>query len=683
MSDSNTKPWYRRSTMSLGLLFGLVILTLMLLSTGGLAEGPAVNVTSPLESHHTNVATMVVNGTTEANIAVRVLVDGSGGQAWNNSTSQPDGTFEIWVDLQEGYQNVTVQAEDAGGNTTNVTRTVVLDVTKPDLSINPEYLNRTWIPWSEELAAFASTEDEIVINGTASDDSGYLETYGFNGVKKFIFPSGWWPPSIFERVVLAQGYNTINVTVWDMAGNSAEANVTVFCDSLPPPVELEAPAGFSILNYSVIRVVGSTDPNTTVIVRVNANAGSREVTLTSDPDGTFEMEIELFQGFQELSVTVIDELGNRNTTSIDIVSDTVPSIFDILHPPEDPFLTNMTYIEVYIWMRYEDGADVFINGEQVANSGAVKHRVDLVEGENPIEVLSRDHVGNEYRRTVNVVRDTVRPELVVTSDNPYLTSTFSITLEGTVSGASTVRVEYKGRLSYAEVVSAPPDPLEWREELQLEAFDEAPTISIWTVDEAGNRADVTVAVIVDLEGPSISFHNLPEATNLTRVTIRGTTDEDVETVTVNGIPHQVHEGAFSVDVELVEGMNTLVVSVSDRAGNEVYSRISINLDMVVPQLTLTYPKTVDGEVFKLRGTTDDDVVRVWVDDEVHMVENGTFEVEVDLDGDGPHDYLITVEDAAGNRASETIQVEGGEVPGFGVFAALLAVLLAGMKRGRN
>ncbi len=666
----------RDSYLSLGLLLATLILALIAFSTASLAEGPVLEVESPTEDHYTNNDTLVVNGTTEANVTVRVLVEWTGGQEWNNSTSGPDGRFEIWVDLVDGPQHVTVQADDGTGNTTNVTRVVVRDVIPPEISIKPEYLNATRVPWNETMDAYFAVRDEIVLNGTASDDTGRFGVYSINGVVKYIFPGGWWPPWIFERIGLRQGTNTITVGLSDRAGNWAEASVAVFCDSLPPPLTIEAPNDNAKVNRSVITVAGSTDPGMTVRVMTVASAGKKTLNTTAGPDGVFSVEVQLFEGIQTIAITVSDDVGNENTTTLNVISDTRPSLFEIHHPPTDPFLTNMTFIEIVVRMLIEDFADVFINGEQVANKGLIAHRVELDEGGNLIEVMSIDHVWNVFRRTVNVTRDTVPPDLVVTSDNPYYSSNLVVALGGTVVGASMVEAEYKGRSTQAQLVQSPLDLLHWDVDVQLEAFDEEPVIEVWAEDSAGNKAKVTVNVVVDLEGPSLSFLDLPEATNMTPVSIQGSTDADVLTVTVNGVAHDVDEGAFSVDVQLVEGTNTLVISVRDRAGNEVYNTVNITLDTVVPGLSLEYPREVDAETFRLRGTTDDDVVWLWVDEDRYPVENGTFEVKVDLGGHGLHEFRVTVEDAAGNRASETIQVEGGEVPGFGAIVALVAVALS-------
>ncbi len=654
-------------------------MTIVVLSIGVSAsadEGPDLNVTAPPPDWHTRNSTVRVVGVTEPGINVSVRVHNGQDQLWNNSTSLPDGSFDVQVDLFPGRQNVTVQAEDAVGNTTNVTRRVVVDVTAPELRVRLEHLNGTWVPWSKELEGYAVRVKTVVVNGTYQDDfsSYYDVTLRISGVRRYIYI---WP-QIYERLDLYQGFNTIVVDVTDEAGNRAQEVFHVYCDSEPPPVHIHTPAHNTLTRNITMWITGETDPVTAILIELDPAQGSRTYTLMSGEDGLFEALVELFEGAQLVHVTAVDLVGNANTTLVNVVLDTTPPDFVINHPPGDRFVTNATEIEVIVTMRYDDDAVVFIDGRQVDNTGVVSSVVDLEEGDNPIEVWARDRAGNEVRRSVVVARDTIPPDLSVTwpVEDPHFTSNFNVSLEGTVSGGAMVTVVYTGTWHDVELVSGPSEVLMWRVILVLEAFDPEPVILVRATDTAGNEATATVNMVVDLVGPSLSLYTVPTVTNIPTLTVRGTTEEEVGAVTVNGAPSPVVDGAFNVTVDLTEGENTIMVAVQDRAGNEVYNTLTVILDTDPPEMELDYPGEARGDRFEIKGRTDPDVVRVWIDHEEFPVENGTFGVTVDIKGTGTNKYTVIVEDAAGNRASEMIKVEGGGIPGFGALTAVAVVAMA-------
>lgn len=307
--------------------------------------------------------------------------------------------------------------------------------------------------------------------------------------------------------------------------------------------------------------------------------------------------------------------------------------------------------------------------------GGFNYSIDLEEGENPIEILSRDSAGNEVRKTVVVIRDTKPPVLFVTSDNPYRTSDFYVTLEGTLNGASKVILEYKGRQFDAKMVDDLSGTLEWSRVIMVEPFDEEPVIDVRAMDMAENMARVRVVVIVDLEGPSFSLYIVPEFTNNEILMVRGTIDEDVSNVTINDIVYPVVDRSFAADLILDVGENTIIVIVQDSVGNQVRNTLKVTLDIEAPGLTLEYPRETDKRRIVIEGTTDTDVVRGWIDGSEFPIDNGTFNVTVDLDGEGPFKFHVTVEDAAGNIAKEKVTVNSKGIPGFGTLMIIISLAI--------
>lgn len=351
-SSKVSLPIYRAISYCLIIIFIGLFLTHFGFSNAS-AEGPSLSVDIPDYVWHTKASTVGITGVTEPSINVSVLVYNEQKMRWKNTTSEHDGSFNVQVELYLGRQNFTVIVEDQSGYTTNFTHSIVYDITPPYIHVRPEYLNSTQMDYDVEQDVFMSCSDEIVINGTHGDDfsSPYSITVSVNG-------DIWWnrfqgQSQISMRVDLVQGLNILNVTAIDWAGNIVFEIFHVFCDSIKPPIVVTAPDGYSKLNNSVVQVTGSTEPNTTVRIHTEASVGSRGVITLSKADGCFSAEIQLYEGIQELRVTAIDALGNENTTHVDVVLDTTPPEFDIIHPPYDGFYTKATSIEIAMRMWYE------------------------------------------------------------------------------------------------------------------------------------------------------------------------------------------------------------------------------------------------------------------------------------------------------------------------------------------
>ena len=97
-------------------------------------------------------------------------------------------------------------------------------------------------------------------------------------------------------------------------------------------------------------------------------------------------------------------------------------------------------------------ATTIIGGQEVPNEGWFTRDVVLTEGENVIEILAIDPVGNEQLKVVNIFRDTVKPEFTVTlPESDYLlTNSPDIRFEGSVSGSQLAALTDRVRLAQGQ-----------------------------------------------------------------------------------------------------------------------------------------------------------------------------------------------------------------------------------------
>lgn len=79
------------------------------------------------------------------------------------------------------------------------------------------------------------------------------------------------------------------------------------------------------------------------------------------------------------------------------------------------------------------------------------------------------------------------------------------------------------------------------------------------------------------------------------ITVTGTLDDSQAKITVNGTAATIgSSGTFSAPVTLTEGSNTITVTATDPAGNNVSASVAVDLDTVPPVVTISWPS--DGQL---------------------------------------------------------------------------------------
>jgi parallel beta-helix repeat protein len=146
--------------------------------------------------------------------------------------------------------------------------------------------------------------------------------------------------------------------------------------------------------------------------------------------------------------------------------------------------------------------------------------------------------------------------------------------------------------------------------------------------------------------------------NKKNVVVSGTTEANAQ-VTVNTVQtNATGAGAFSVDVPLTEGPNTLTVTASDRAHNSRSSARYVTVDTIAPFINIDGPlnKTVTVMQIEITGTTEVGA-KVSVNSGAVNVNpsTGIFSYPVLLT-EGPNMYKFDAVDKAGNTNSITVTI---------------------------
>ncbi|HEX3044498.1 MAG TPA: hypothetical protein VHY08_07070, partial [Bacillota bacterium] len=247
----------------------------------------------PLNNTIQNGASVVISGKVSDSSPVNVKVNG---QAANVGF----GKFYIQVPVNEGVNNLVIEARDSEGNLTTVTRTVIVD-NQPPAEFTPVANVSGWTNNNRPTITFSTTD--------AASGIDHYEISVAGGAWKTPVTS----PYQFTSII-PDGEQTIQVKAVDRAGNYRVGTVQVQIDTTSPA----APEGFEVIPGIDKITVAWTDPQGEItsyrITRTPAFSGGSTVDLTrSDPDAKLDhyYDQDVIPGQEYIyTVKAIDHAGN-------------------------------------------------------------------------------------------------------------------------------------------------------------------------------------------------------------------------------------------------------------------------------------------------------------------------------------------------------------------------------------
>lgn len=300
----------------------------------------------------------------------------------------------IVVSSETAGQIVVGTAVDKAGNVATASATVKLDKTPPVLAVSSH---------ANGGNSFASP---IAVSGTVADVLSGLASVTCNGA-----PALTNGNSFNCTVVLTPGANSINTTAIDVAGNSTTSPLSLTYAPVPS-VKLTSPAHLSYLNLSPTTVTGTVDDPTATITINSIQAAVS--------NGKFSVQVPLAEGPNIITATATSAAGAVGNTSIEVTLDTTPPRVNI-NSPADKFVTNESSIsvsgsvnDIVVGTVNEEQAQVSVNGTpaQVANRSFLATNIPLNLGDNIIQAVGRDRVGNAGTTQIIVTRQTPPPSRI-------------------------------------------------------------------------------------------------------------------------------------------------------------------------------------------------------------------------------------------------------------------------------
>ncbi|MFC2140442.1 hypothetical protein ACFLQ1_01820 [Candidatus Auribacterota bacterium] len=177
------------------------------------------------------------------------------------------------------------------------------------------------------------------------------------------------------------------------------------------------------------------------------------------------------------------------------------------------------------------------------------------------------------------------------------------------------------------------------------------TYTITSFAEYGLTTQVSGSIFLDLTPPTVMILSPVNGflTNQSPVTVEGSTSEACSVVGVNGINTVPEDNTFSLELALVEGQNTITAQATDLGVNQGVSQpVNVILDTIAPVIVITSPD--DGALVGQAAITSQYTV-----DGVAKTKDFTL-------SEGDNTLTIEESDAAGNSSSESIMVSLDSIP---------------------
>ena len=486
---------------------------------------------------------------------------------------------------------------------------------------------------------------------------------------------------------LANGDFTVDATVLEPTGNTADGSTTGQIDAAAPTITINAPA---LDNDTTPTLSGTTDatPGSTVTLTIVDSAGNTQtVTAIVLADGTYSADVpaELVEGEFTVNASVTDEAGNTATADTTGIIDTTAPTITINAPALDndttPTLSGTTDSApgstVTLTITDSAGNTQTVTAiVQADGTYNVEVPAELAEGEFTVNASVTDDAGNTATADTTGIIDTTAPTITINA--PALDNDTTPTLSGTTDAApgSTVTLTITDSAGNTQTVTAivQADGT-YSVEVPAELAEGEFIVNASVTDEAGNTATADTTGIIDTTAPTITI-NAPALDNDTTPTLSGTTDAapgSTVTLTITDSAGNTQtvtaivqaDGTYNVEVpaELAEGEFTVNASVTDDAGNTATADTTGEIDTTAPAITIDTVATGNDTTPTLSGTTDaapGSTVTLTITDSAGNTQtvtaivqaDGTYSADVPAElAEGEFTVNASVTDDAGNTAT--------------------------------
>ncbi len=456
-------------------------------------------------------------------------------------------------------------------------------------------------------------------------------------------------------------------------GWAASASITIdapgtysvtLSDTAAPTVSITAPAGGAVVSGNPVAVTGTASDAESGVASVSWSFDNVTFTAGSVADPFTLLVPAAFETTYLVTVRAIDLAGNPAFAAVSYRVDRTPPTVSLSQPLNGSAVRGPT---VRFAGGTEVGAALTINGTSVPvdAQGDFDALVPVPEGVITVALTAVDAAGNVFFMEISLRVDASAPGIAVSFPlNGSTVASLTVDLVGFVEPGAGFTVDGVAQLAL------PNGSFNVSIDLLAEGLNR---IVIRAVDAAGNTNQTEWVLFRDTAAPQVSVLELagvgPWSFNTTAPPFHISTNEYAfieASVSPGGASTSASGTALLFTPALSEGSFVLTVTAEDAGGNRRATTFSLRVDIAAPTFTLDN-RTQAGFV-----NVSPYLVTLYAEPGALVTVGGvaatptapgssTYEATIALQP-GANSVPVTVEDAAGNRASRTLTLTLDQTP---------------------
>jgi len=547
-----------------------------------------------------------------------------------------------------------ITAEDLAGNTFSAyTSTFVIDSTAPALTYSSPTAN-TEAKTSLTITGTCESGLPVVINGAGA------------GATDASCSGGTFSQSV--NFSAGDGSKTIDLTQTDGVGNSTTVSRVFLRDNVAPALNTTSP-GAGSLHVNSLTLSGTCESGAGDVTI--SGTGVAFSSSTSCTTNTFSTSVGLSagDGSKVLNASQTDNAGNTGSAALTVIRDATAPALTVTSPAENsPFKYGTS-----ISGTCESGLTVTLGGDITSgqsvscSSGTFSAVVTFSAGDGTktLSLAQTDPAGNVGTLSYDLVRDSLQPELSISSPSVNARAQTGVTITGVCLSGYDVDISGTG---IAAPIAASCASGSFSQAVTFTAGEGTKAVTVEQTDGAMNTTTVNRDFVRDNTSPSVSFTS-PAASSATDagVTVNGTCETGSGNITLtsaalaSSTTATCTAGAFTKILTLIPPDGTITVSATqtDEAGNVGNGSLSLALDTTAPLLLLVTPTDGDSAQtsLTLNGTCETGLIvsatGVGISGTPSTIcASASFTLNLSLSaGEGTKAVTLTETDAVGNTST--------------------------------
>lgn len=485
---------------------------------------------------------VVVTGTVEAGASVIVSLSSVILPVEMTSTT----TWKAVVTpLVPGTNNISVTAKDSAGNVTQpqvVSTSYILPAPVLAVATIPSITNAT----STIISGTVDAGSNVKVKNNATQAEGDAIVTGTT-----------WT----YTATLAEGVNALSISAKAANTQTAVKESVITLDSVAPKMSVSALSTGSITSSQVQNIAGTVADASQIAVLVN----NLPVDVIA---GAFSTAVTLNEGQNQITVIAADAAGNTAQDVRTITFDGTKPVITIA----DSTLPDNTTTNTALYQiagSISEAAQITVAGSAVVVDAATNNwstAVTLLPGDNTIEVVATDAVGNTSSVKRTVTYSVAKVDLAISSPaQDFATNKKYVKFNGTVTDNSAIEISYSVNNGTSVPVVATAGKYSFKVSLKDEGTY---SIAITAKDPSGVSTTTVRNVIFDTTPPIFNLNKKTSTSKKLFGTVEaGATITDLSKHNVPGLT--VSGTHWTLDTNNHKNIDDQLKA-TDAAGNESF-----------------------------------------------------------------------------------------------------------------